>query len=266
MMQKRLPSHLIIGDCHAHDDYDNDRFEAVGNFIVEAHPDVVIQIGDFADMPSLSSYDKGKKSFEGRRYERDCAATIDAQERLWAPLNKAPHRGLRPWSPRKIMTTGNHDGEGAGRIGRFQNDSPEMAGKVSIDDLGYRRFGWEVYDFLTPVTIDGVTYCHYFSSGISGRPISGESIGKTLCNKLHTSAVQGHSHLYDHSERSLPTGKKIFGITCGCLTHPEMIETWSKSFVQMWWRGIVMLRDLDGEGYYDSLQTITLRKLMRDYI
>ena len=45
-----------------------------------------------------------------------------------------------------------------------------------------------------------------------------------------------------------------------------MIETWSKSFVQMWWRGIVILHDLDGEGYYDSLQTVTLRKLMRDYI
>jgi len=32
-----------------------------------------------------------------------------------------------------------------------------------------------------------------------------------------------------------------------------------------WWRGIVILEDLDGEGYYDGVRTVTLRKIMKKY-
>jgi hypothetical protein len=261
-MGKRLPKHLIIPDPHSHAEHDNDRFEALGNFIVEARPDVVICIGDFADMSSLSSYDKGTKGFEGRRYQRDIDAAIDANERLWAPLNKGAKKGIRPWTPRKVMCLGNHEN----RIDRLVNAQAELDGKVSMADLQYERFGWEVVPFLTPIEIDTISYCHYFVSGVAGRAISGENIGKAMCNKLHVSAVQGHSHIFDHSERSLPTGRKIFGLSCGCFVHPEMIEGWNLSFVHMWWAGVVVLEDLDGRGYYDSLVATTQRKLMRDYL
>ena len=33
--------------------------------------DKVICMGDFASMDSMSSYDRKKKSFEGRRYKKD---------------------------------------------------------------------------------------------------------------------------------------------------------------------------------------------------
>jgi len=61
---------LIIGDPHAHPDYDNKRFTALGKYILKTKPDIIVCLGDFADMPSLSSYDKGTKGFEGRRYKR----------------------------------------------------------------------------------------------------------------------------------------------------------------------------------------------------
>jgi len=99
-----------------------------------------------------------------------------------------------------------------------------------------------------------------------GKPIGGENIGKSLCNKLHASAVQGHSHVFDHSERAIVSGTKIFGLSAGCLTHPSYREDWNYATVALWWRGVVVLGDLDGAGYYDSLQTITLRKLMRDWL
>ena len=41
--------------------------------IFEEKPDVVVCLGDWFDMASLSSHDKGKKSFEGRRYKQDVA-------------------------------------------------------------------------------------------------------------------------------------------------------------------------------------------------
>jgi hypothetical protein len=41
---------------------------------VDYRPDVVVNIGDFADMPSLSTHDKvGSKYFEGKRYKDDIA-------------------------------------------------------------------------------------------------------------------------------------------------------------------------------------------------
>ena len=79
---------LIIGDPHANHDYDNDRFTALGKYIVQEKPEYVVCLGDMADMPSLSSYDKGTKGFEGRRYSKDVAAVIDAQEKLFAPIKE----------------------------------------------------------------------------------------------------------------------------------------------------------------------------------
>ena len=77
---------LIIGDPHAHPDYDNDRFTALGEYIVKEQPEHIICLGDMADMPSLSSYDRGTRGFEGRRYKNDVEAVIDAQEKLQSHL------------------------------------------------------------------------------------------------------------------------------------------------------------------------------------
>ena len=67
--------HLIIPDTQVKPGVDLNYLAWVGKYIVEKKPDVVVQIGDFADMPSLSSYDTGKKSFEGRRYKDDIELT-----------------------------------------------------------------------------------------------------------------------------------------------------------------------------------------------
>ena len=52
---------LVICDPHAHPNYDNKRFTDLGRFIVKTRPDIIVCIGDMADMPSLSMYDKGTK-------------------------------------------------------------------------------------------------------------------------------------------------------------------------------------------------------------
>ena len=41
--------HLIIPDAHAHPEYDNERFDALGSLILKERPDVIICIGDFAE-------------------------------------------------------------------------------------------------------------------------------------------------------------------------------------------------------------------------
>ena len=105
---------LVIGDAHAKPGVSNRRFDWLGKFIADTKPDVVVDIGDWADMESLSSYDKGKRSFEGRRYKRDVEAAIDARERV--------NYGMRGMSrrPTLVALTGNH----TERIARAAQSNP----------------------------------------------------------------------------------------------------------------------------------------------
>jgi len=230
---------------------------------MDKRPEVIVQIGDMADMPSLCSQSR-KIEVEGRRYAQDIASAHDALEKLHRPMisfNKRKQKYKeKQYRPRMVMTLGNHEN----RINNAVADNPNLEGFFSTTDLKYELYGWEVYPFLDRVFIEGIAFSHYFATGVSGRGISGENIGKTMCNKLHHSAVQGHSHIYDHHERTRVDGQKIFGLSCGCYSHPEQKEGWNTATEHMWWRGIVRIQS-DGSGYYDRLETITLRELNRVY-
>ena len=260
---------LIIPDPHANPDYDNDRFKALGKFIMHEKPEVIVCLGDMADLPSLSSYDRGTKGFEGRRYRKDVEATHEAQVLLFWPMAKYNERqrknGKKQYRPDLYMCLGNHDD----RINRAVNSQAELEGTIGIEDLHYEDFGpgmgWKVIPFKECLTIQGITFSHYFTTGVSGRPISSVHLGHTLISKLHCSAVQGHSHLYNHAEHTRPDGQKIFGVSAGCYSHPDYSESWCKDTEHQWWRGVVILDGLDGEGYYDAVRAITQRKILKEF-
>jgi hypothetical protein len=154
-----MAKHLIIPDVQAKDGVPLDHLRWVGQYVVDKKPDVLVCIGDFADMPSLSSYDVGKKSFEGRRYKQDIEASHHAMGTLLHPLHtfnkQAKKNKEKQYHPRMVLTLGNHEE----RINRAVDDDPKLDGTISIDDLGYKEYGWEVYPYLEPVVIDGVAYC-----------------------------------------------------------------------------------------------------------
>ena len=66
--------HLVLPDVQSKPGVSSDHLEWIGNYIAEKQPDTIICIGDWWDMPSLSAYDKGKLSYEGRRYVKDVKA------------------------------------------------------------------------------------------------------------------------------------------------------------------------------------------------
>ena len=66
-----MSTHIVFSDAHAHYQHNNNRAEWLGELIRDVKPDTVVALGDQADMPSLSGYDKGKKSFQGRTYRAD---------------------------------------------------------------------------------------------------------------------------------------------------------------------------------------------------
>ena len=85
---------LVIGDPHAHPDYDNKRFTDLGRFIVKSRPDIVVCIGDMADMPSLSMYDKVLKDLKARGIRRMWPLLLTHRRRCLRPLERREDTSL----------------------------------------------------------------------------------------------------------------------------------------------------------------------------
>lgn len=242
-----MTKHLVIPDCQVKPGHSTEYLTSIGNYIVDKQPDVVVCIGDFADMESLSSYDKGKKSFEGRRYKADIEATHAAMENLLRPIRDHNIRQNRKhkaqYRPRMVLTLGNHED----RINRAVNNDAVLDGTIGINDLRYAAFGWEVHPFLDVVVIDGVAYSHYFTSGVMGRPVGTAS---ALLSKKHMSCVAGHQQGRQIATAVRADGKMMTAIIAGsCYEHDEdyMGPQGNKH-----WRGIVMLHEVN-DGSFDEM-------------
>lgn len=249
---------LFIPDCQVKPGVDISYLTWIGEYIVAKKPDIVVNGGDFADMPSLSSYDVGSRSFEGRRYKADIESAIKGMETLLAPIKTYNNRMRRTrhaqYVPRLVGLYGNHEH----RIVKATEKDSKLDGTLSLDDLKYKEFGWEMYDFLEVVVIEGVAFSHYFTSGMLGRPVS--SAAQCLAKK-HMSCVQGHQQ-----GLQIATGHRAdgFPITCiiagSCYTHNE---DYLGPQGNKHWRGVIMLHEVENGGFDPMF--ISLKYLKEKY-
>ena len=249
--------HLVIPDPHAHYKNNNERADWVGRLIVDLKPEVVINMGDMFDMPSLSGYDKGKKSFQGRTYRADVDAGLEFDERLWAPIRKAKKR-----RPKSVYLIGNHDE----RIARAVEYQPELEGMIGYKDLELNKnYDYIVdYEGRTPgsIEVDGIQYAHYFPSGVMGRPIGGDvRPAHSLLLKRHVSSTQAHSHTLDWAMQTAGNGKKIMGPFSGCFLDYE--PDYAGSTNDLWWRGVIIKHNVS-DGTYDP-EFISMARLKELY-
>ena len=195
-------------------------------------------------MPSLSSYDVGKKSFEGRRYTDDIFAGISAMETFLRPIRREQTRlrknKRKVWSPRLVFCLGNHEY----RIQRAIESDAKLEGLMSYEDFDLKEMGWEVYDFLEPVVIDGIVYCHYFTSGVMGRPVTN---ARLLLQKKMMSCVQGHVQDRDIAFGRRADGKAVTGIFAGIFYQHD--EDYLTPQTNGSWSGIWMLNEVDDGGF-----------------
>lgn len=250
--------HLIIPDVQAKDGVNFTYLTKLGRYIVEKKPDVLVCIGDFADMPSLSSYDVGKKSFEGRRYRKDIEAAHEAMKALLTPIwdhnVRQKQNGKKQYKPRMVMTLGNHDQ----RIVKAVNNDPKLEGVLSIDDLAYKDFGWEVYPFLDVVVIDGIAYSHYFTTGLMGRPVTTAS---ACLAKKHQSCIQGHQQGLQIATGYKADGNMITSVIAGSFY--EHNEDYLGPQGNKHWRGFLVAHDVR-DGAFD-LMPVSLKYLNQKY-
>ena len=252
--------HLVIPDPHAHPQHDNERATLLGNLIKDLKPDVVINLGDTADMPSLSSFDKGTKAFVGRNYSADINSHLDFQDKMWSPVRRTKRK-----LPRRVVLEGNHEH----RIRKVVNSQPEFEGTgfgVSFDDLDLKYYYDDVveYEGNYPgvITIDGIQYAHFFLTGTSGRPISGEHTAHSLISKRHTSSTCGHIHILDYHTGINGAGDRLHGLVAG--VYQDYHSDWAGRINDFWWSGVVIKRNIDGKGNYDP-QFVSLDYLRKYY-
>ena len=249
-------THLFVTDPHAHYQHSNERAEYLGHLINDTKPDVVILNGDIWDMPSLSSYDKGKKSFHGRTYRADIDSGLDFMDRLTSIVKRTKKK-----QPRWVFTEGNHEH----RISKAINLQPELEGTIGYHDLELDRYFNDVVPYVggTPgvIQIDGINYSHYFISGVMGRPVGGEHPAYSLLSKQYSSCSAGHVHTADFAIRTAADGKKLYGLVGGCFQDYD--ADWAGEANRLWWRGCVLKRNVDN-GTYDP-EFISLDALRKQY-
>ena len=238
---------LVIPDCQVKEGVPLEHLTWAGKAIVDYKPDVVVNLGDFADMPSLSSHDiKGSKYFEGLRYKKDIESAKEAMKILLAPLRDAQKAQKeskhKVYKPRMVLTLGNHEN----RIDRAVNNNPTLEGLISTKDLDYER-DWEVHGFLHPVFINGVGFNHYWPVGAMGRPAGAAS---AIINKLHMSCVAGHQQGKQIAYGKRADGKPICAIIVGSYYLHD--ESYMDQLSNRHWRGLLMMNEVH-DGHFDEM-------------
>lgn len=235
--------HLIIPDTQCKPGEPLDHLDWVGRAIADYKPDTVIHLGDHWDFESLSSYSSAA-SLEGLRYQDDLDAGNEGMRRLGK------------FKGRKILLRGNHED----RLTRALGANPKWDGAI-----GFHQFqdkGWEVVNYFRgspgAISVDGVTYAHYFANPNTGKPISG-TINNRLA-KIGTSFVQGHQQGLLQGNVQYATGVVRHGIVAGsCYLHDEDYKGMSNAH----WRGIVVLNEVRSGQFCEM--PLTLDYLCRRY-
>lgn len=259
-MSDILKTHVVIPDTQAKDDVPTDHLSWVGQYIVDEFKGQdgveVVHLGDHWDMPSLSSYDKGKKRMEGARVAED----IEAGNKAWAILNQPlvaynRHKLLMheaQWWPSRHLLRGNHED----RITRATENDAQLDGFLSLDLL--LSPGWQVHEFLEPVFIDGIGYAHYWYNPMTGKPVGGMPL--TQLKTIGHSFTQGHQQTLDYALRFV-NGRSQHALIAGaCYLH---VEDYKGPQGNAHWRGIIVKHQVE-EGSYDPM-FVSLDYLCRRY-
>lgn len=253
-----MPKHFILPDTQVKPGVPIDHLAWAGEYVAEKKPDRIIHIGDHWDMPSLSSYDVGKKSFEGRRYTDDIEAGLVGMEAFMLPIRREIQRTVgghrKRWTPSFDFFLGNHED----RVNRAIDSDRKLEGLIGSGDFQLENRGWVVHRYLEPAVLDGVAYCHYFTTGVMGRPVTS---ARMLLTKKHQSCVMGHVQKRDIAYDYTGDGKQITGIFAG--TFYQHDEAYMNPQGNRHWRGCWMLHEVK-DGEFDEMP-VSLAYLRKRY-
>ena len=232
---------LVIPDTQVKDGVPLKHLRALGNYIVEKKPDVIVHIGDHWDMESISTYAKPKE-MEGRRILADIQSGHRGMKELMSPIieynaNRRRNKKRR-YRPRLEFCLGNHEE----RLKRYVDSNPNLEGVINYPQAFHLgKYGWNVNEFLKPVVIGGISFAHYFYNPMSGRPYGGTC--ETKLKNIKNSFVMGHQQGLSMATTTGNDGQRYWGIVAGRYYMHD--EGYIGPQGNDHWRGVVMLHNVD---------------------
>lgn len=261
---------LVIGDAHDDPEQPKDRFTALGNLIAAEKPDTIVQIGDFANLDSVTSHDsRNLRLREGKRLIDDIMSLREAYARVMCPMvaanNSARQRRRKRYTPKMYWLEANHEY----RVRSFINENPVLDGMIAETDLAEAsKDGWEIVPYKRHAIIDNIVFTHIPIHPKNNQPLSGEYLAKRATDMYTSSVVFGHAHrllvhpkAYYSFDNAPPN--RIMGICVGWYGDykPPYL---SGVHASDWWSGLVFLHSY-GNGNYD-IETRTIQRVKRDYL
>lgn len=251
---------LCIPDTQCLPGAPTSHFSALGRYCAAKRPDVIIHLGDFRDMPSLSSYESAaRKAHEGRCKLADFDSGNVALDLFETELAKA-----QGYSPKKIMLEGNHDSFGEhGRVGRYLADHPEDRRLLEKVELLEHSTGWEVVPFLEPIEVQGVLYCHLFPYSAKGT-VTGASLrmgagsASAQLKAVMKSCTAGHKQGLDVAIHNTPHNTYRGLVSGSFYQHTDSYMPGAR-----FWRGVLMKTEAKDGNY--GLVEVSIEYLLRRY-
>jgi hypothetical protein len=175
---------MAIGDPHDKPGRDKRRFTWMGRHAAETRPDVIVSIGDWASLDSLSSHevpgsqaDADRPCFHQELDSLDESASVFSRE---CPIGAI----------RFVHCHGNHEY----RAWRAANRQPKLNGDMPTRlNQTFARYRIETHDFGVFVDIGGVDFVHIPLS-IMGKEMGGEMMERNAGMKSLRDLVCGHTH------------------------------------------------------------------------
>lgn len=217
----------------------------VAHHIAEIKPDYIVHLGDHWDFPSLSQYDKGKKSHRARTYRKDCEAGNEAMMQFFEELDMLwpEHENVCE----KVILVGNHEHR---RDRAMEYGPDELIDLMELVTPDYSRWD-KIIPFLHVHKICGIYFCHFFQQDSSDRPISKP---QQLLTKRHASCIAGHKQGFEYAEEITIDGKRIQAIIAGsCYYHDESYKTHTNHH----FRGSLVLRNAKNGMFDFSIHSLT---------
>jgi len=251
--------HLWIPDTQVRQGVNTDHIEALGNFIEAKRFEKIIVGGDWWDMPATSDHNAPLEQ-EGLRVVDDIAAGKKAMEKLWRAVNhrnkKVAGWKKKKYTPEKHFLMGNHEVH----LERIWKRNPHLEGLITYADLGIEKHGFQVHEFLKPVEIDGILYCHFFTNPMSGRAYGG--MVETRIKNIGSSFTQGHAQSFKYGELEFANGRRRHGLVAGAFY--SHFEPYKGHTGNNHWRGVVVKNEVNN-GEYDIMK-VCLDYLLRVYL
>ncbi len=253
---------LVVGDCHIDEDQSLDRFDLLGQLILDEQPTHIVLMGDFLNLNCLSAWDMDKRQrMEGRRWYKEIEAGRNALTKMLVPVDfynmRRSESKKKMYLPELVYLEGNHED----RLTRYLESDPTFEGTVSVfDDLELEAWGFKYVPYRRYYNINGIGFTHIPFNEV--KPVTGKYHIHRAASCNIGSVVYAHTHKFEILNQHIPGMEHLQQLVCaGCFF--EKHEPYTDGRVTHYWKGVMIL-DSYKPGRFD-IQTWSLGNLRRKY-